>query len=84
MHDYEIALSWALCAKNALINNNGFSPAQLVFGRNMNLPNFLDSKLPEQKNPTSPDIASHISALHAVKRAFITSEYSNKIKISCT
>ena len=26
--DYETALSWALCAKNSLINNNGFSPSQ--------------------------------------------------------
>ena len=25
--DYEIALSWVLCAKNALINNSGFSLA---------------------------------------------------------
>ena len=61
--DYEITLSWVLCAKNTLINNNEFSPAQLVFGRNGNLPNFLDNKLPAQANP--PDIDSHISALHA-------------------
>ena len=38
--NYEIVLSWALCAKIALINNNGFSPAQFVFGRNTNLTNF--------------------------------------------
>ena len=25
--DYEIALSWVLCAKNALISNSGFSLA---------------------------------------------------------
>ena len=63
--DFDTALSWVLCAKNTLINNNGFSPAQLVFGRNPNLPNFLDNKLPAQEKPTSPDVALHISTLHA-------------------
>ena len=33
-----VALSWALSAKNSLQNFHGFSPNQLVFGRN---PNFL-------------------------------------------
>ena len=80
--DYEIARSWTLCAKNALINNNGFSPAQLVFGRNTNLLNFLDNRLPLQENPTLPDIASHISALHAARRAFIASESSSKLKLA--
>ena len=40
--DYDIALAWAVSAKNALINHNGFSPAQLVFGRNCNLPNAVN------------------------------------------
>ena len=80
--DHETALLWALCAKNALINNNGFSPAQLVFGRNKNLPNFLDNKLPAQENPNSPYIASHISALHAARSAFIASESSNELKLA--
>ena len=35
----DITLSWALCAKNFLINHNGLSPSQLVFGRNTNIPN---------------------------------------------
>ena len=45
------------------------------------MPNFLDNKLPGKENPTSPDIASHVSALHAARRAFIPSESSNKLKI---
>ena len=80
--DYEIVLSWALCAKNALLNNNGFSPAKLIFGRNMNLPNFLDNKLPVQENPTSPYIASHISALYAARRASVASQSSSKSKLA--
>ena len=31
--DYDVALAWAVSAKNALINNNSFSPDQLVFGK---------------------------------------------------
>ena len=42
----EVALAWALCAKNCLTNVHGFSPNQLVFGRNPNLPNALDNKAP--------------------------------------
>ena len=47
--DFDTALAWAVCAKNSLINNNGFSPSQLVFGRNTNLPNFINNKLPAQE-----------------------------------
>lgn len=35
-----------------------------------------------QENPTSSDIASHISALHAAWRAFIASESWNKMKLA--
>ena len=31
--NYGFALAWAVSAKYALINHNGFSPAQLVFGK---------------------------------------------------
>ena len=30
--DY-VAIAWAVSARNALINHNGFSPGQLVFGK---------------------------------------------------
>ena len=33
-----------------LINNNGFSPSQLVFGRNCNLPSTLSDTLSELDN----------------------------------
>ena len=37
----EVALCWALNAKNSLQNIFGFSPYQLVFGRNPNLPSVM-------------------------------------------
>ena len=37
----------------------------MVFGRNTNLPNLVDNKLPAQEKSTLADIVLHISALHA-------------------
>ena len=31
--DLSVALRWAVCARNCLVNNGGFSPNQLVFGK---------------------------------------------------
>ena len=39
---FEIALAWAISAKNTLHGVHGFSPNQLVFSRNPNLPSFLN------------------------------------------
>ena len=41
--DYDTALAWTVFAKNELINKNGISSSQLVFGRNTNLPNFINN-----------------------------------------
>lgn len=41
--DYDTALAWTVFAKNELISKNGISSSQLVFGRNTNLPNFINN-----------------------------------------
>ena len=67
--------------KNSLSNNNGYSPAQLVLGKNPNLPNFIENNLPAQEPSTkSFHIATRLTALHAARKAFIESESSNKLK----
>ena len=43
------ALNAATFAKNALINVSGFSPSQLVFGRQPQLPSVMTNKLPAQE-----------------------------------
>ena len=43
---FQMALAWPISAKNTLHTVHGFSPNQLVFGRNPNLPSFLNDKLP--------------------------------------
>ena len=75
----DIALAWALNAKNSLHNSSGFSPNQLVFGRNPNLPSILNNKLPALRN-ISAVIADHLNALHNSRKAFIESESSSKLK----
>ena len=52
---------------------------QTTASSNTNLPYFFDQKLPAQKYPTSPDIASQISAIYAAHRASIASESSAKL-----
>ena len=42
----EVALAWALSAKNSLKNVFGYSPDQLVFGKNLNLPTVIGSEPP--------------------------------------
>ena len=42
----EVALAWAISAKNSLQNHGGFSPNQLVSGHNINLPSVLTDALP--------------------------------------
>ena len=77
----ETALAWAVNAKNAMLNHNGFSPYQLVYGQTPNLPSVLSNKLPALENGVNSEtVARHLNALHAARRAFIKAESSERIK----
>ena len=77
------ALVWAVSAKNALHNNLGYSPNQLVLGKNPNLLSVLTAKPPALRSCThSQLLAEHLNALHAARTAFIASEASRKIKLA--
>ena len=58
----EVALAWSVAAKNSIHNVYGFSPNQLVYGRNPIYPNILDADLPALEESTS----SQILANHAL------------------
>ena len=63
----EIALAWAVNAKNSLHNVYGYSPNQLVFGRNSNLPSVINDKPPALEGTTSSEVvAKNLNALHDV------------------
>ena len=78
---WETALSWAVCAKNQLINVQGFSPAQLVLGQNGNFPSVINSRLPGlEEVPESSAAALHIASMHLARQAFMEVESCQKIK----
>ena len=79
--ELEIALAWAIRAKNACQNHVGHSPNELVFGFNINTPSVLVDHLPELEAPTTIEILrTNLNALHATRKSFIESESSEKIR----
>ena len=77
----EVALCWAINAKNSLQNVYGFSPYQLVFGHNPNLPSAFEDKLPALEGVTSSKlIAAHLNSMHKAREEFIKMEASEKIR----
>ena len=49
----DVALAWALSAKNGLQNSGDFNSNQLVFGHNVNTPSVLTDQLPALQATTS-------------------------------
>ena len=64
--DWETALAWAISAKDCFINVSGFSPHQIVLGRNINLPSIYNDK-PSANIPQNDIIIEHSSVLHATR-----------------
>ena len=78
---FEIALAWAISAKNTLHSVHGYSPNQLVFGRNPNQPGLLNDKLLALEGvSTSEVVADNLNAMHAARKQFIECEFSEKLK----
>ena len=77
---FNVALCWALAAKNSLTNVYGFSPNQLVFGKNIELPAAHHDKLPTQNVPSSHFIMKNLNALHTARQAFVQQESSEKLR----
>ena len=79
---FETALVWAISAKNTLHSVHGFSPNQLIFGSNPNLP-FLNDKLPAIEGVSTREVvASNLNAMYAARKQFIKCKFG-KIKM-CT
>lgn len=79
--DLEVALVWAVNAKNSLQMVHGWSPYQLVFGANPNLPSVLIDNPPALQGSTVSEMfAKHLNTLYASRKAFIQSECSERIR----
>ena len=72
----EVALAWCINAKNTLGNHNGFSPAQIVFGQNPNLPTIFTAGPPGLEDDISMPkaVAQHINSIHLAREAFVKCE----------
>jgi transposase InsO family protein len=79
--DPNIALAWAICAKNALHNHFGFSPNQMVFGFNVNMPTVLSDEPPALESRISSDtVRINLNAIHQARVNFMRAEASEKIR----
>lgn len=79
--DWTTAMDWALMAKNCMQSVHGYSPHQLVFGQNPNLPSVLIDRAPALEGTTKSEwVAKHISALHTARKAFTEAECSERIR----
>ena len=84
MDDPEIPFSRALkaatFAKNALINVSGFSPSQLVFGKQPQLPSVMSNQLPAQECLSSVKIyTDRVNAIFTARKIFSEIENSNRL-----
>ena len=74
-------LKWANMAKNSLQMNNGFTPHQLVFGENPNLPNIMNAKIPAlEETTTSETFGKHLNLMQFARQKYIEVENSERIK----
>ena len=77
----DVAVTWAVSAKNALANVYGYSPNMLVFGRNPNFPSVLHDKLPALDHSTASKVLlDNLNAMHSARKAFIHAESRERIR----
>ena len=81
--DLETKVAWACMAKNSLQMVYGYSPYQLVFGKNPKLPNVATDGPPSwEKGSEGDTLRTHLNALHSARQAFIKSESCQKLKLA--
>ena len=75
----EVALAWAVAARNSLSNNSGFSPNQLVLGRNPVVPNVFSNKPPAMNTCSNDMVRKNLNAMHSARQEFMKFEANEKI-----
>ena len=79
--NFDIALAWAINAKNSLTNIHGFSAYQLAIGYNPILPNNFNSKLPALTSEHANNLINeNLKFLHNARKAYLEAESSERIK----
>ena len=78
---FETLLSWACTVKNYMSMHAGYSPYQIVFGRNPSLPGFEDEHaLPALTPPKGKTLLEHLKVLETSRSAFTEADSSERIK----
>ena len=79
--DKRLILSSCMFAKNTLSMNNGFSPTQLVTGKNPTLPSVLLDDPPAMEGSTmNNDFATRMNAIFSTRNLFLQADSSARIK----
>ena len=77
----DVAVAWAVSAKNTLANVYGFSPNTLVFGKNPNFPTAFVNKPPANNLTCLNDyVRDNLNAMHAARKEFIEQESSERLR----
>ena len=77
----DVALTWALVAKNSLDNISGFSPFQIVFGEQPKLPSVYTAGPPGMEEVVmNKAVADHINALFLAREAYTAGESDRILK----
>ena len=77
----DMAVTWCVTAHNSLTNVHGFTPFQLVFGRNPVLPALQTDRPPALNEETVSDlIRKNLNCIHAARQAHIKCESDEKIR----
>ena len=79
--DTDIALAWAVAARNTYYNNSGYTPNQLVFGFNPSMPNIYNSKPPGLQRLSSVEMIGKITeAKRVAMEEFVKFDSCEKLK----
>ena len=77
------ALQPAVFAKNILINSTGYSPYQLVYGKNPRVPGAIDNNPPAQEGMTSSAlIQNRIMSIFNARRALAKVDSKARLKLA--
>ena len=78
------AVDKAAWAKNSLINNQrGFSPFQIIYGRNPTIPSISDSTTGSLENLTLNEILRKIiESMQSTRLQMLASEYDHRIRVA--
>ena len=78
--DVQIALAWAVAARNVLSNRSGFSPNQLVFGTDPAFPDFFNGAGPGIEMSSADLVRMNGEARAKAREIFIKYESQERIR----